>query len=418
MTPLPAVLPKFPLDGYVVIFEKNGDLYFQDENNSPIQLTRGGEKAHSPIISNDNQKIVFARGDSSGNGYSNIYSVNTDGSSEQALITEQWLATLGKGTEARFPVFVPDTRQLIFNTYLCESQEYNSLCSIGIFLVDTDTGEIKKILPPGEAGQYDHGGNFKVSPNGKMVSVALSGRIDIFDLNGKIIRKNVLPYTPSDPAELFSAQSWLPDSNGMIIAIPASIHYGAGYEDPTYTVWRYTVDNSEADQIPLDNLPPIIVMANCGNEIDISPDGNWILYARPTATTESTLYLGNLRNGHTQLYAPLTCPGGPVWSSNSKYFIYADKWGTINTPPILVGGFFLEWLDATHFFYVDTTNKNIPKTLIGKIVEGAISAYAPSKSYLLIKPKRSKTISESLDRLGADIFVYVRFFSFVNLRVA
>src|ERR1700690_3388222 len=41
-TPLPASLPKFPLDGYIMLFQKKGDLYYQNGNNSPIKLTHVG----------------------------------------------------------------------------------------------------------------------------------------------------------------------------------------------------------------------------------------------------------------------------------------------------------------------------------------------------------------------------------------
>ena len=37
LTPSPGPLPLFPLDGYVMVFIKDGDLYFQEGNNSPVK---------------------------------------------------------------------------------------------------------------------------------------------------------------------------------------------------------------------------------------------------------------------------------------------------------------------------------------------------------------------------------------------
>jgi hypothetical protein len=56
------------------------DLYFQDENDPPIQLTYDGD-AYSPIISEDNKNVVFYRGEV----IDNLYSVNADGSEEKIL---------------------------------------------------------------------------------------------------------------------------------------------------------------------------------------------------------------------------------------------------------------------------------------------------------------------------------------------
>jgi len=86
--PLPTELPKFPLDGYVMLFTKDGDLYFQDGENAPIRLTHGGELPSAPILSDDSQKVVFLRGKSTNNDslYSNLYSVNSDGREEKILV--------------------------------------------------------------------------------------------------------------------------------------------------------------------------------------------------------------------------------------------------------------------------------------------------------------------------------------------
>lgn len=48
LTPLPAVLPKFPLDGYAILFSKDSDLYFQDGENAPVKLAYTAKFPRSP----------------------------------------------------------------------------------------------------------------------------------------------------------------------------------------------------------------------------------------------------------------------------------------------------------------------------------------------------------------------------------
>ena len=220
-SPTPTPLPLFPLDGYIVVFRQDGNLYFQDGNTEPVQLTLDGKNSNFLAISEDNRKIIFER-----EGSSTIYSINSDGTGEQELITSQWLDAFGDGTRMRSPAFVPGTHRLFFNTYLCEPPSYDPLCSTGLFLVDADTGIIKILFSPSETVQrnypYDY---FKVSPDGKLIAVALPGHIDVFGIDGKVLNRDILPYKASTSDDLFPILFWLPDSNGLI-----SIYFNNGTE--------------------------------------------------------------------------------------------------------------------------------------------------------------------------------------------
>ena len=384
-TPTPP--SSFPLDGYILIFRKDGDLYFQDGNNSPAQLTHGGEEPHFPIVSDDNRKIVFTRKNGSifttqrelsDKEYLNIYSIDTDGSKEQGLITEQWLDTLGKGTKTYLPTFVPGTHKLLFNTRLCGSEEYNPPCSIGLYLVDTDTGEIVEFIHPGETRQYNRNGNFKISPDGRMVSVFAPGHMDIYDINGNVIRNNILPYTPRTPVEIFPVQNWLPDSSGLILTIPDAPKFGIGFPvHVTFTVWHYAVANNVSVQIPFDPSPARGA-GGCFDIVRVSPDGKWIFYDG---------YMGNLDNGSTQLFEGGTCfMELSPWSPDSKYIAYNPYYlAGIDGPHIRIGGYFLKWVDANHFFYANVKDENIT-TLMGEIIGGKILTYSFDPS-TFIKPK-------------------------------
>ena len=384
LTPLPANLPKFPLDGYIAVFNKNGDLYFQNGNHLPTKLTHVGESAPAPILSNDNQKIVFFR---EASGYSTLYSINTDGSHEQTLVTKRSLPQPLFDHNAQ--TFVPGTHQFLFNTYKCESQEERPLCAVGVSLVNTDTGETKELIPPGEPGLYNSDGNFKVSPDGKWVSIAAYGHIDILDMDGKIDRKGVLPYVASLPSFNFSSrfpvQFWLPDSSGLIAGLPNITNHTQEYDDvPAYTIWQYTIADNTAIQIGLDPSPMMVYGAN---EFQVSPDGNWILYGGNGLA--SSLYLANLISRHTQLFGDMQFPGFS-WSPDSKHFVYGRYLGALDQPSVLIsrGGYILAWIDAGHFLY--RTIEPSLKIRVGEIEGGTIKFYDlgfEAHWVYIIKPK-------------------------------
>jgi len=383
-TPLPiSTLPiftspeKFPLDNIRMVYMANGNLYTQEGINQPMQLTNSGEDL-DPILSNDGEKIVFYRGKI--NDDNNVHSINADGSQEQSLITNDWLTALGPGTKAGFLAFVPGTHQLLFDTYLCPG-DLSLGCTTGLFSVDTDTGEIKEILPPSPSGYLPWGGrspwhgNFAVSPDGELVSIAISGHIDIFTINGIVSRRNVMTYTRSTPIELFPRVFWRSDSSGLITALPAERNYGGTYEmTPTYTVWRYDFDSNSAIQVPFDPSPMWIYM-ECSDVMYVSSDGNWIIFNRLDDNTQ--LYAGNLNTEYLQPY-PVEVDCSPVyWSADSKHFAYGRLRGTfrgdVNESLIPIDGNFLGWIDSTHFMYSHFPNQK--EVLVGEIGEESITNY-------------------------------------------
>jgi dipeptidyl aminopeptidase/acylaminoacyl peptidase len=339
--PLTVPLPKFPLDGYVVVFLKDGDLYFQDGNSSPVKLTHVGERADNPKLSDDNQKVVFSRDDG------NAYSINTDGTQEQTIITkitDAWLFDLKQGMNKGIVGFVPGTHQLLFETAACESQEFLSPCSASIFLVDTDTGTEKKLGDFGLSIQQNRKNrNVGVSPDGKMLAVVTINGMDILTIDGKVVRHNILPYKPSTEVVLFPSLFWLPDSSGLIVALPNAFYNSNAYSNfPASTIWRYMIDSNTGVQISFDPSPML-------DTFQVSPDGKWIVYGG--LGDDNTVYLGNLADSHVQAAGN----AGPVyfsWGSDSKHFIATSTdsfLGTVGTPNLTPICKLNEWIDAGHF---------------------------------------------------------------------
>jgi hypothetical protein len=223
-TPLPASLPKFPLDGYVMLFTKDGDLYFQDGENTPVNLLHVGETTYDSYnLSDDNRKVVFF------SSIYGIYSINTDGTQKKSVLPSGWRDHQLWGTRLGSVEFVPDTTQVLFRTYLCDSFDNPDTCISSIYLADSDTGENKKLADLGFSGADQHE-IFKMSPNGKMVAITTTNSVDIIDMEGKVIRHDVLPFKPSTPSILFPSVFWLSDSSGLIVALPNTLFDSNAYD--------------------------------------------------------------------------------------------------------------------------------------------------------------------------------------------
>jgi len=390
--PSPVPRPRFSLDGYLIAFVKNGDLYFQVGNDLPLKLTNVGEKSFRPEISPDNKKILFARNQDGKYAYL-FYTINTDGTDERIVIPNDWRVSLASGIKNSFLnlAFIPYTHQLLLNIYMCASQERGSPCSVRLFIVDTDTGNIKKLADLGLAFQQNSGHDFRtiqVSPDGKLIAVGTQNGIDIFTLDGKIIRKNILPYKPVSYI-LFPALFWLPDSSGLTVALPERLFESIHSDNvPGYTTWRYSVDRNVA--VPIHLEPPLM-----GTELDISPDGKWSFYGG-YSIAEPALYLGDLTTGSVQIFDGNNPQVNFSWGPDSRYFIYQNSLGIMGKsgelPTLINICAFESWINANHFTCtISDDNYSMPR--MAEIKEGIIKIYDLGfdkdigRGFIFIKPK-------------------------------
>jgi hypothetical protein len=337
VTPIPFRLHK--------VYEKEGNLYFQKSETFTIQLTNSG-KDRDPILSDDGQKIVFYRGEAN----DNVYSINTDGSNEQLIIKSNSLP-IPKLGEVKALTFVSNSHLLLFNIYLCNPSpigpHYDAPdCTVGLYEVNTDSGETRELVSElsGNTMQYS---NFSVSPDGKYISVAASGHIDIYTGND-IIYQNALVYDITKPDEYLPQQYWLPDSSGLIAAVATGGYNEPGTPPSGFALYRYKL-GGKATKI---ELGASIGRGVGGISFSISPDKNWVYFLSYLGET----YVANLRTGYTQPYEELS----PVfyslhWSPDSKHFASSYSTfgmiGSVEGPPLPVGGYFIKWIDSTHYYY-------------------------------------------------------------------
>jgi hypothetical protein len=326
------------------VYEREGNLFFQKNETQAVQLTNSG-RDRDPILSKDGQKIVFYRGEAN----DNVYSINIDGSNEQLIIKSNELPIPEPG-EVKALIFIADSHLLLFNIYLCNPRplgpHYNAPdCTVGLYEVNTDSGETRELVS-GLSGNTMQYRNFSVSPDGKYVSVAASGHIDIYS-GGEIIYQNALVYEITKPDEYLPQQYWLPDSSGLIAFVATG-----GYNEPGTPPWGYApyryILGRKATKIV---LGAAIGRGVGGVSFSISPDRNWIYFSDSSWGT----YIANLNNGYTQPYEAVVHFYSLHWSPDSKYFASSastfDMIGSVKGAPLPVGGYFIKWIDSTHYYY-------------------------------------------------------------------
>ncbi|MCB2178387.1 hypothetical protein KQH61_00550 [bacterium] len=329
------------------------NLYLWDESNPPIQLTFDERRDHGPEFTGDGEKIVFFRG----GVLSDLYSINLDGSQEQLLVSNSIISQLGLGygefSEIIDFSLIPGTHQVLFNTLDLDEKDlganvFKRLYSVkndDLFLVDADTGEIQQVL---ERGQCEF---FEISPTGDMIAVVRNGQIDLVDLDGQIIRRNVLTYLRTQPMELSPYLFWKEDGSELFVAVPVDPEYDMGGPE-TRTLWRIAVDGSIKTELTFD--APLV-----SSNYTVSPDGHWILYvyffyANQDIGIPEGLYLGNLREGGSQIL-PVINSEGP-WSSDSTHFLIGVNevyLGSVDGQLDLIADYarILGWIDSYRFLF-------------------------------------------------------------------
>ena len=352
VSPTPTILPttstptsSFPVssasDGLRMAYVVDGNIYFQNGSNPPLQLTNSGEDWRLVFFTDDGEKIFFFRGVTG----QDLYSINVDGSEEQVLVTSNLLLTFGseydESTTLCDLILVPHIHHLLFRT--CSHPDENTIVyQSDLFLVDANNNQVKNLFP------REQGGTVYVSPDGSMLAIDRHNYIDIVGIDGKMIYPKLATYTLSEPVPLASHVYWISDSRELIVALPINTYHETGLI-PKYAIWRYSLDTGTGVQISFDP-PPM------GHDpARVSPDGNRIIY---NDYEEGLFYVGNLREGQAQLYEPSGAYVFSDWNLASTHFIYENAAGrdlyvgSFNSPPVLIGrGRFIGWIDANRYLY-------------------------------------------------------------------
>ena len=199
--------------GLKIVYSLNGNIWITSDSSSARQLTSDGD-AGSVKLSDDGAVIVYQRGQA-------LWAVNADGSSPRQLVDVPAFATPFLPPNSELPLlntfdFQPKSHVIYFTT------QYPSDGSFGVpprdlYRVDADSPTPKSLLSKG-------GGNFTFSPNGNLLSLAESDRINVIksDGTGFITALEFTTVNTNSDWPYIPQVVWMPDSTGFYTVIPAS----------------------------------------------------------------------------------------------------------------------------------------------------------------------------------------------------
>lgn len=334
-----------------IIYVNGGNLWLIKGENPPVQITNSGGATWT-VISSDGMKMAFTRS-APDYSWTELRSVNSDGSDETVLLSADDINELyPSGVEtAGFEIsqigFLPGTQDLFFNTMEL-FQEIGGRQHDDLLRIDTDSGELIRVLPPGQGGQ------FLFSPDGQKIALIRPDSIDLISADGDPIRKNAVTYTPviTYSEFLYYAQPvWSPDSSFLGVAIPS--------EDPLVdstsgTIWAIPADGSEASVLGV--IPGDFYFPQVFSSSTLSPQIDRVAFIRQNAVDGSDdLYIANLFSMEEMIYTSGEVHWGS-WAPDGKHFVYGftDPMSLYlgaedMYPTLLVTGTNFRWINAREY---------------------------------------------------------------------
>jgi hypothetical protein len=221
---------------------ESGSIWLAKSDGSSLQLDDSTED-YSPSISYDGSKVVFARLDPATNA-SDIYSINSDGSDLQLVVSGQGINYLTD------PVISPDGSSI---AYYCGPA------------VNGDTNATG--CGPLTDGSYRYGGVMRVNIDGsdpRMIVIGGGANLE-----------------PVGPTSL----SWSPDSQRLAMDGLLTVDLGGGLSTTQRQLFEYRTDGSDlfnnqdpTRQITNFTYDPHAVFPNTPIYAQFSPDGSKLLY--------------------------------------------------------------------------------------------------------------------------------------------
>jgi len=337
-----------------VVYVKDGDVWYWDEDGLNLQLTFLGDVT-SVVLSDDGLVAAFIRG--TDYIHEQLGAVNTDGTNLRTLVSLADFVTMIAHPDAISAVpyrlaWVPGTHTLAFNTRMT-FEGPGLILPDELRQVDADTLALSTLLPAGQAG------DFYYSPDGSQIALVTGTQISVVDADGSN-RRDLLTFpiviTYSE-YNYYPPLIWLPDSSALRAPIPP---HDPLIEPPDLTtVWH----------LPADGSPPSTLMTMASvpffhDAVRLSPDGNKLAYLVLITAGDPSIVELHITNADGS--GDLIYDTGPLqfeaWSTDSEHFFYSQnghspKIGRISYPPLDFTGVTLmlniQWLDETHFLYLN-----------------------------------------------------------------
>ena len=252
----PRTLPerKTPLE---VWFNNADDIWLWGEvDGLAHQVTKVGDARNfSPAP--DGQVVVFER--RVDQEHVELWAVNRDGSNLRKLVSTEKFDSFGSDPQAdanapTFDHWNPGEHSLVFSVYPV-IHKLGACCTVyGYWLVNADTGELVRALPPATP---PYGADGLLSPDGKQAAIIADTHLDLVNADSKNLRENVLTYPhfaagegPSSTIRVAVAISatvvWAPDSQSL----RAIVIDGDPFADnPTFSAWSVPATGQPAQKL-------------------------------------------------------------------------------------------------------------------------------------------------------------------------
>jgi Tol biopolymer transport system component len=363
-------------NGQEIAYVQDGKLWLWKAGASTqlhiIQNTQGAVK-----ISSDGQVVAFIEDGS-------LWVVNSDGSNAHALVEHNDLVStrLPSGFDQLDILtfdWIPGTHLILYNTILNSTAESNPTNANDLLRVNADTGSVITLLA------FDQGGNFSISPDGKLLALVRPTTIRILNIDGTHPRQpltfeEVWTYTSSI---YYPIPVWAADSSALMVAIPPR-DVRTNPSDPTQ-VWS----------IPLDsNAPKLLAeIKTGGGPLLISPDLTKVLYQLQLSQSDPVgeLHLADIDGSHDTILQNGATGTLLGWAPDSQHYVFqangqtvlilADTTGAANanlTSDTASSSTGPVWLDDTHYLLLTTTGDSSQLGL--GTIDGALQTIAKIQS--------------------------------------
>ncbi len=329
---LPGQIP-----GLKVVYILGGNLWFWSGSAPARQLTTDGDAAQVKL-SDDGAVIVYQRGQS-------LWAINADGASPRQLVDVPNFT--GRSFLGQFN-FQPDTHIIYFVTY--ETVSAYGLPSNDLHRVDADSPAPQTLLTQG-------GGEFTFSPNGRLIALAQTERINVVNADGSgLVTALEFPLVKTYSDWSYIPQVvWLPDSTGFYTVIPASDIAA----DPAQKSRFLYVNAASPITAQLAEFNGASVRVS---KPLISPDGSKVAYTVQNGTTLDVHVIDASTADMTVASHPNAgLIGLWAWSPDSEHFAYwmSDPALPLTAGPNLpsaplvdsISPYSLTWVTADAFLY-------------------------------------------------------------------